>query len=256
MSIPSIAPYPMPGPAEIPANSASWTLDPDRAALLVHDMQEYLLRPFPAGQPPVTDLVANVSRLRRRCAELGIPVGYTARPDATSQPDGGAWVDFWKPDPAHRHGFTEGTGPSGDTRLSGFTEQLAPARHDQVFTTSRYSAFHGTGLAELLAGESRDQLVICGVYAHVGVLVTACDALSRDLRVFLVADAVADLSPTHHRLALVQAAQRFAVTPTTSTVLEWLGTPRPPRRPGAPDPIIDQGAAGRQSGRSRVKLPV
>jgi isochorismate hydrolase len=219
-------------------------LDPARAALLIHDLQEYLLRPFPAGQRPVTDLVANASRLRRRCAELGIPVSYTSRPDATGQPEGGVWVDFWKPGTAHRHGFT------------GVTEPLAPTPYDRVFTTRRYSAFHGTGLAELLAGESRDQLIICGIYAHVGVLVTACDALTRDLQVFLVADAVADLSPTHHRLALVQASQRSAVTPTTSTVLEWLGTPRSARQPAAPDPMAGQGAVGRQSGRSRVRLRV
>jgi len=219
-------------------------VDPARAALLILDMQEYCLRPFPAGQPPVTDLVGNASRLRRRCAESGIPVSYTSRPDAASQPEGGAWVDFWKPDTAHRHGFT------------GVTEPLAPAPHDRVFTTWRHSAFHAADLAEFLATDGRDQLILCGVYAHVGILVTACDALARDLRVFLVADAVADLSPTHHRLALVQAAQRSAVTPITNTVLEWLGTPRSARRSGVPDPIAGRVAVGRQSGRSRVKLAV
>jgi bifunctional isochorismate lyase/aryl carrier protein len=253
MSIPSIDPYPMPGPAELPktaanaggaANGTSWTLDPARAALLIHDMQERFLRPFPAGQPPVTDLVANVSRLRRWCAELGIPVSYTSRPDATSQPEGGAWVDFWQPGTAQRPGFPEFPGP------------LAPAPYDRVFTTSRYSAFHRTGLAELLAGEGRDQLIVCGVYAHVGVLVTACDALTRDIEVFLVADAVADLSRTHHRLALVQAAQRSAATPTTGTVLEWLSTPGSARWPSIPDPTASRGATGRQSGRSQAKLLV
>lgn len=36
--IPTIEPYPTPSAGGLPANTARWTPDPDRAVLLVHDM--------------------------------------------------------------------------------------------------------------------------------------------------------------------------------------------------------------------------
>ena len=37
--IPSIAPYTMPTTSELPKNTAHWTVNPERAILLIHDMQ-------------------------------------------------------------------------------------------------------------------------------------------------------------------------------------------------------------------------
>jgi trans-2,3-dihydro-3-hydroxyanthranilic acid synthase len=53
--------------------------------------------------------------------------------------------------------------------------------------------------------------VVCGVYAHVGILMTAVEAFTNDIEAFLVGDAVADFSPAHHRMALDYAAERCAV---------------------------------------------
>ncbi|MER0578093.1 isochorismatase family protein, partial [Pseudomonas aeruginosa] len=66
----------------------------------------------------------------------------------------------------------------------------------------------------------RDQLVLCGVYAHVGVLISTVDAYSNDIQPFLVADAIADFSEAHHRMALEYAASRCAMVVTTDEVLE------------------------------------
>jgi isochorismate hydrolase len=210
MGIPPISPYPMPTQDDLPDNTAGWRVDPDRAVLLVHDMQKYFLAPFPGGTSPVTELVANVAALRRRCAELGVPVAYTAQPGGMTEADRGLLKDFWGPGmavhPEHRE----------------VVEPVAPRPGDRVFTKWRYSAFHRSGLAAFLRESGRDQLVVCGVYAHVGVLMTACDAFTNDVEAFLVADAVADFSEDYHRLALRWAAERCAVTPTTGTVLEWL----------------------------------
>ena len=46
--IPEIKSYSLPAAGDLPANTAQWQLDPDRAVLLVHDMQKYFLRPLPA----------------------------------------------------------------------------------------------------------------------------------------------------------------------------------------------------------------
>ena len=43
MAIPKLTSYSLPAAAELPANKVKWTLEPQRAALLIHDMQAYFL---------------------------------------------------------------------------------------------------------------------------------------------------------------------------------------------------------------------
>ncbi|MER8045945.1 isochorismatase family protein [Streptomyces sp. NPDC094032] len=209
--IPPIEPYALPTADELPGNTARWSADPDRAVLLVHDMQRYFLRPFPA---PLRDpLVRNAALLRERAVATGMPVAYTAQPGGMDDEQRGLLKDFWGPgmrvDPADRE----------------VVEPLAPGPDDQVFTKWRYSAFFRSGLLEWMRGQGRDQLVVCGVYAHVGVLMTAVEAFTNDIQTFLVADAVADFSAAYHRQAVTYAAERCAVVATTGTVLGQLGTP-------------------------------
>ncbi|MFI7107286.1 isochorismatase family protein [Nonomuraea sp. NPDC050227] len=204
MTIPRIEPYAM--PSELPANRVDWRPDPRRAVLLVHDMQNYFLRAFTPGRSPMVELMANVLALRERCAELGVPVVYSAQPGAQSAEQRGLLLDFW------------GTGIGADPREAAIADELTPGDGDVLLTKWRYSAYQRTGLAELMAGQGRDQLVICGVYAHIGVLMTACEAFMRDVQAFVVADAVADFSRQHHEMALTYAAERCAVTTTTTRV--------------------------------------
>jgi isochorismate hydrolase len=208
MGIAAIPPYPMPAQDDLPHNTVSWQVDPRRAVLLVHDMQKYFLEPFLDGLSPRTELVENTARLTRAFAAARAPVAYTAQPGGMTSEQRGLLKDIWGPGmavaPEHR----------------AIVEDVAPREGDHVFTKWRYSAFHRTGLLDLLRSTGRDQLVICGVYAHVGCLTTANDAFAHDIQAFLVADAVADFSRSYHDMALSYAAERCAATPTTRTVLE------------------------------------
>ncbi|MDT9701310.1 isochorismatase family protein [Streptomyces sp. P17] len=208
--IPPITDYPMPTADQLPANTAHWTVDPARAVLLVHDMQRYFLRAFPEGGCRDT-LVANAARLRRRCAGLGVPVAYTAQPGGMTEQERGLLKDFW------------GSGMTVRPEDRQVHERLAPADGDWTLVKWRYSAFFRSGLLERLRAEGRDQLVLCGVYAHVGVLVTAIEAYSHDIQTFLAADAVADFSAEHHQQALHYAAGRCAMVRTTDDLLAELG---------------------------------
>lgn len=212
-TIKPIQPYRL-ATTDVPADEVDWRPDPNRAALLVHDMQEFFLRPFDISLPPASDLLSNARALRKRCAELGIPVYYTAQPGSMSPPERGLLEAFWGP------GMKAG---AADREV---VAGLRPAAADQVLTKWRYSAFHRSPLLDLLRRAGRDQLIIVGVYAHIGCLMTAVDAFSNDIQAFLVADAVADFSLSDHRMALDYAARCCAATPSTDTVLASL-TDRP-----------------------------
>jgi isochorismate hydrolase len=205
-----VEPYLMPTANYLPANTTRWVVDPDRAVLLIHDMLQYFLRPFSSTNPLGHDLIRNTALLRDRCSSLGLPVAYTLQPGGMTNEQRGLLKDFWGPgmrvDPVDRR----------------VVEPVAPVPRDWVFTKWRYSAFFKSGLLERMREHRRDQLIICGVYAHVGVLMTAVDAFTHDIQPFLVADAVADFSEQYHRFALDYATQRCAVVTTVDAVLAEL----------------------------------
>ncbi|MEV0650148.1 isochorismatase family protein [Phytomonospora sp. NPDC050363] len=184
MAIPRIAPYPLPGRRSLPSNRVDWRLDPDRAVLLVHDMQRYFLDFYDAE---FTALYEGVARLRK----LGMPAVYTAQTAPQDPVSRGLLTDMWGPGIADR---------------AEIVAQVAPAEGEPVLEKHRYSAFVRSDLAERMAAERRDQLVLCGVYAHIGILHTALDAFARDIQTFVVADATADFSREHHDRALAMVA--------------------------------------------------
>ncbi|WP_412540839.1 isochorismatase family protein [Longispora sp. K20-0274] len=210
MGIPTIVPYAMPCEAELPENTATWQPDPQRAVLLVHDMQRYFVDFLPAGSELVSLLVNNAARLREVAIEQNIPIVYTAQPGAMTPEQRGLLRDIWGP------------GMTADARSRRIVDELAPRVQDTVLTKWRYSAFHRSRLEQILRESGRDQLIICGVYAHVGVLKTALDAFTLDIEPFLVADAIADFTEEDHRMTLDYAARRCAVTLSTRRAVEAL----------------------------------
>lgn len=184
MTIPSITPYPLPGAEQLPSSRLKWDFEAPRAALLIHDMQRYFMDFYTDGFTALTD---NIARLR----ELDVPVYYTAQPASQSTHDRGLLQDRW--------------GPGIDDRTD-IVAALAPGSDDTVLTKHRYSAFFGTDLAERLAADGRDQLVICGVYAHIGITATAIDAFSLGVKPFVAADALGDFTWQRHAAALEHLA--------------------------------------------------
>ncbi|HEY4454295.1 MAG TPA: isochorismatase family protein [Pseudonocardiaceae bacterium] len=99
-------------------------------------------------------------------------------------------------------------------------EELAPSEKDIQLTKWRYNAFHRTDLHDVLDQHGRDQLVITGIYAHIGCLMTAAAAFMQDIEAFVVADAMADFSRADHEMAITYAASRCAVTTTTDRLID------------------------------------
>ncbi|MET7425493.1 isochorismatase family protein [Dactylosporangium sp. NPDC005555] len=207
--LPRITAYQVPTDIGRGTAKAGWRLDPARAVLLVHDMQNYFLAPFgTSDRALLARVIDNIATLRKHAAEFGIPVVYSAQPGGQSREERGLLRDFW------------GDGPPADPRALAIVDALTPGPSDVVLTKRRYSAFVGTPLADILGG--RDQLVITGVYAHIGVLATALDAFMRGVQPFVVADGVADFSPADHRAALRHVNDRCGVVALTSDLADDL----------------------------------
>jgi trans-2,3-dihydro-3-hydroxyanthranilic acid synthase len=181
-------PYTMPTRQDMPANVVDWQVQPHRAVLLVHDMQSYFLAPL-APDLRAT-LVGNVAALRKRCVDQGARVAYTAQPGRMTPQERGLLRDFWGP------------GMTSSEADRAIVPELTPDAADWTFTKWRYSAFVRSDLLARMRAEGRDQLVLCGVYGHVGILATALEAYANDVQVFLVGDAIGDFSAEKHRLTL------------------------------------------------------
>lgn len=221
MSLPKIRPYALPSAAELPAGRVAWRPDPARAALLVHDAQRYFLAPY-AGAP-IPEMVANIAALTGAAREAGVPVFYTAQPGRQAAADRGLLTEFW--------GDGIGAVIDADPHAADVVDELAPRPGDTVLTKWRYSAFQRSTFTEQLAEAGRDQLLITGVYAHIGCQATAVEAFMRDIRPFFLGDAVADFSRERHDQACEYVAQRCGVVTTTAAALTALapipaGAPR------------------------------
>ncbi|HEY1135186.1 MAG TPA: isochorismatase family protein [Nocardioides sp.] len=197
-------------------------LDPARAVLLVHDMQRYFLRAFADDCAAYRGAVTATARLLDAARGAGVPVVYTAQPGDQHPDDRGLMTQVWGP------GITAA---ADDVDV---VAELAPRDGDVVLVKHRYSAFVRSDLDDRMRAWGRDQLVVTGVYGHIGVLATATDAFMRDLAPYVVGDALADFSLADHERTLAVARSVGAVVlgaddavaaltaPSDATPAAWL----------------------------------
>lgn len=209
MAIPQIAPYPLP---EIPASpTVPWDLDPQRCALLVHDMQSYFIGAYDTSASPMNTVLPNIRRMIDAADAAGVPVFYSAQPPRQQQSRRGLLSEFWG----------EGIQTEEEAAIIG---ELSPRDHHHVVTKWRYSAFARTDLRHALAFAGRDQLIITGVYGHMGCQVSAVDAFMNDVAPFLVTDGIADFTAADHHNTIDWVGRRCGIVLPTARVLEQLAS--------------------------------
>ncbi|MFU0923403.1 isochorismatase family protein [Kluyvera sichuanensis] len=212
MAIPKLQGYALPTALDLPENKVNWAFEPSRAALLIHDMQEYFLNFWGEDSEMMETVVANIAALRDFCKKNDIPVYYTAQPKEQSDEDRALLNDMWGP------GLTRS--PEQQRVIAA----LAPDTQDTVLVKWRYSAFHRSPLEQMLKETGRNQLIITGVYAHIGCMTTATDAFMRDIKPFFVADALADFSRDEHLMSLKYVAGRSGCVVMTDELLPSVPT--------------------------------
>ncbi len=211
MGLPDTIDYPLPAATELPEPVVSWKPDPARCALLLHDLQPHFLRPVAPGLKEA--LVARVDRLAAACRCRGIPVAHTRQPGDQSPQERGLLADFWGPGPRDAADLALPPDP-----------RLAPRSGEAVIDRRRYNAFLGSDLGSWLDDHGRDQIIVCGLYAHIGCLMTVAHAFMTDRQPFLVADAIADFTAAEHRLALEYVAARCGAVLTAQDVIAALNS--------------------------------
>ena len=65
---------------------------------------------------------------------------------------------------------------------------------------------------------NRDQVIVCGVFAHHGVMVGCIDGYTRNFQMTMVADALGDYSEPGHRMVLQYVAQMCGAANTVRRV--------------------------------------
>ncbi|MFG2924899.1 isochorismatase family protein [Streptomyces sp. NPDC048305] len=177
------------------------------SVLSVHDLQQHFLSAFPSGEQPLKGMLADTARLLEHARGMGVPVVYCTRIGGRSPEQRGLQLDFWGP------------GGADDPAVLAMPVGVAPEPGDTLLVRCKYSAFARTDLEGRLRAQGRGRLVIVGVYARIGVMMTACDAWVRDIQAFVLADATADFSREEHGTALRWSAGRCAVATITDPFL-------------------------------------
>lgn len=182
----------------------------DDTALLVVDMQNGFCHDDGAinrmGLPAarLRDAIEPCARLVAAARGARVPVLFTRyvyRPDYA---DGGLLVNELMPDLKTHEALRAG---SWDAQV---IDALAPEAGEPVIDKNRPSAFFGTDLDATLKTLGARNLVVCGVTTNCCVETTVRDASQRDIRTFVVRDAVAEYDDDRHAVALKSMALLFA----------------------------------------------
>ena len=185
-------------------------IDSDNAALIVIDMQNSFCKA--TGQVAAIGLDTTACQAAiEPCAEVlkaaraaGIPILFTRYVYESDYSDGGVMIDHLMPELAEVKALQVG---SIDADV---VAELEPREGEQIINKNRPSAFFNTDLDKRLEDLGRTQLIVCGVTTNCCVESTVRDASHRDMQVFVIADACAELDPERHAVSLRTMDMLFA----------------------------------------------
>ncbi|WP_238136890.1 isochorismatase family cysteine hydrolase [Variovorax sp. JS1663] len=154
--------------------------------------------------PGAAAIAPRIARLKARARKAGVPVIY-------ANDNAGRWRSDFR---ALVKQALETEGPGADVAL-----QLMPEEDDFFVLKPKQSAFFGTPLELLLDHLEADRLVLTGVASDQCILVTAAEAVMRDLQVVTPADCVASQTRERNRLVLRQLEDVHDIPTTMSSRL-------------------------------------
>ena len=192
-------------------NTHQMSLNIDKAALLVIDMQKFFLDP---NSPTYTEscpaIIPSIKRLIATFRAAGRPVIYTKHVHHPDFIDAGIMKWWW-----------EGACLEGSPE-SEIDDDIAPLANEKIILKHRYSAFYNTDLETILRCLKIEDLVITGVMTNMCCESTARDAYYRDYRVFFLADATGSINEEMHKASLLNLAFGFAMVTSADSIIKQI----------------------------------
>ena len=199
---------------KLEAEPATLSVDLDKSALIIIDMQRDFLEPGGFGAAlgnDVSQLQAAVGPCQETLSaarEIGMLVIHTReghRPDLTDAPP----HKVERGDPSTRIGAP---GPMGRILIRGeaghdIIPELYPLASEPVIDKPGKGAFYQTDLELMLRNRGIDTLLVCGVTTEVCVNTTVREANDRGFRCIVLSDCCASYFPKFHEagLAMIKA---------------------------------------------------
>jgi maleamate amidohydrolase len=194
-------------------------IDPRRAALIAYDVCRRALTPSdPARRTAMRPVLDAWTRMIAAARAAGIPVIYTT---PVSRADG-ADVVLLPTDLSAETGIPPLTNGIEGTPGAGFPDEIAPLASDYVFLKRRPSAFHGTGVAELLHMLRRDIIIIGGGATNRGVETSVREAFNFDISTIVVRECCWGGDAAAHAYSLDKAMKMYARIRTLDQVTAML----------------------------------
>ena len=182
-------------------------LDPHRTAVIAYDVVRRALTPAdPTRRAAMLPVLTAWTRLIGAARAAGVPVIYTT---PVSRADG-AEVVLLPTDLSAATGVPSLTNCIEGTPDAGFPDEIAPQPEDYVFLKRRPSAFHGTGVLELLRMLRRDTIIIGGGATNRGVETSVREAFSHDLMAVVVRECCWSGDQEAHAYSLNKAMKMYA----------------------------------------------
>jgi len=180
-------------------------LKPDKAALLVIDMQRYFLEESShAYIPSGRTILPGIIKMIRAFRNGNRPVFLTRHID---EPGQSSMLSRWWQDNIQR----------GDKGSEVVPELVYNGV--QIIEKSHYDAFHNTYLDQILKENGITQVVITGVMTHLCCETTARAAFMRGYEVYFTVDGTATYALNHQKATLLNLAHGFAVPVLVNDVL-------------------------------------
>jgi nicotinamidase-related amidase len=165
-------------------------LDSRKTAIIIVDMQNDFVDP--KGKlyvPQASKTIQPIKKLLEKAKNAGVPVIYTQDWHIPGDPEFHIWG---------RHAEAGSWG-------SQIVEEIKPASNDIVVKKTRYDAFYGTPLDDILRNVlKRDTLVVVGTVANICVLHTVGSAALRWYKTVVPVDGISALNDFDMRCALRQ----------------------------------------------------
>ena len=182
-------------------------LDPGRTALIAYDVCRRALTPAdPSRLAAMRPVLGAWVRMIGLARAAGVPVIYTT---PVSRADG-ADVVLLPTDLSVETGVPPLTNAVEGTDDAGFPDEIAPRPEDYVFLKRRPSAFHGTGVAELLHMLRRDTVIIGGGATNRGVETSVREAFNMDLACVVIRECCWGSDAAAHAYSLDKAMKMYA----------------------------------------------